>query len=859
MTVKELFKKSWQEGTQIGKNNILTAAVLGGGAHFLLYFVYKYGFGLEENIYLRLFTTFLCVSIFSYYYLSPKVQRYFFPFYWHFMLIMALPFVITFNLLKNNFHEAWLYWDIFVMFLLALYVPNWLIYMIDAIIGFGGAFLFYWATSSLSDLKPQFDVLNYLLVFSFSGFAGLCFIYGNKSAWLERQQRQYNELTSLAGSIVHEMRNPLNTINLTGSNLKDLAKLVDESNGAKMLSLVNSIFDAVKQSNEIINVVLADLQNKPINPRDYAYLRSSKFLPDLVSKYGYNSESDRSRVRVDLTDGEYSDFVFKAIPERFTFVVYNLLKNALYYLSQFPDLMVVISSEERVIGEKKYNSIYILDNGPGIPSDNMGKIFGDFYTAGKIDGTGLGLAFCRRNMRAFGGDIICDSKFGEWTKFSLLFPKLSPEEVKNAEWESGKKKILIIDDQKANLLAVKSKIEKNLPHIACDIAIDGKEGLSRARSNLYSLILTDIQMPQVSGIEVVKKIRLSDTQTPVIAITSLDYESFEKELENSKAQGLFNYFISKSIPDNILYRNVSKWIFDVEDHLPYLGNRESYIELLKDKQILLADDQEINRMVTKNKLKTSGVKITEVKDGRELVEAYKNSLNRDGKSYFDMILTDINMPPYNGDDAVLEVREVEQQNKIPHQNRIPVIALSGDSNEEAINHFFKCQMTDYFIKGYDPESLIKIIANYFAGKNEKIVETSLALDQKISEISGLAEIKVVEEKNSKENLHKLNNGKIGSFSEEDRREILNTFLKDGEQIMEKIKDLKESENIKELSFAVHSIKGISSNIGAEKLYEFIKEIEPDLKSGRFPRDKDWFENFKNYYSELKCEIKRVLV
>jgi DNA-binding NtrC family response regulator len=76
------------------------------------------------------------------------------------------------------------------------------------------------------------------------------------------------------------------------------------------------------------------------------------------------------------------------------------------------------------------------------------------------------------------------------------------------------------------------------------------------------------------------------------------------------------------------------------------------------------------------------------------------------------------MPPYNGDAAALQIRGIETENKIPYQNRIPIIALSGDGDQESIRHFFKSQMTDYFIKGPDPELLIKIIGNCFVGVGE---------------------------------------------------------------------------------------------------------------------------------------------
>ena len=104
--------------------------------------------------------------------------------------------------------------------------------------------------------------------------------------------------------------------------------------------------------------------------------------------------------------------------------------------------------------------------------------------------------------------------------------------------------------------------------------------------------------------------------------------------------------------------------------------------------------------------------VTTANDGKELLNLYKNSIDEKGKSDFDVIITDINMPPHNGDDAAKEIRAIEASYKISHHDEMPIIALSGDGEKEDIHHFFACQMTDYFIKGNKSELLLRVIANY---------------------------------------------------------------------------------------------------------------------------------------------------
>jgi len=71
--------------------------------------------------------------------------------------------------------------------------------------------------------------------------------------------------------------------------------------------------------------------------------------------------------------------------------------------------------------------IVVRDTGPGIAPDAIPKLFDSFYTSGKQGGTGLGLAYCKRTMKALGGDIQCRSELGKYTAFVLFFPKVSKE------------------------------------------------------------------------------------------------------------------------------------------------------------------------------------------------------------------------------------------------------------------------------------------------------------------------------------------------------------------------------------------------------------------------------------------------
>ncbi|MBU6339165.1 MAG: response regulator [Rickettsiales bacterium] len=686
---------------------------------------------------------------------------------------------------------------------------------------------------------------------------------------------------SLAGSIAHELRNPLNAINLLGSQINNLISKLDETKKDKIMDSIDSsvidtksevigltsdIRNAISSANNIIDIVLSDLSEKPIKKTDFKYLTVKTTIENIISKYGYKSELEKTKIKVNIDSK--SSFIFKAAPDRFDFIIYNLLKNAFYYLKEYPNSIITIGAEQRVFKEKSYNVIYVHDTGPGIPVDVIPKLFGSFFTLGKEDGTGLGLAFCKRNMVAFDGDIICESEIGKWTKFSLLFPLLSEEELKLASVNLNesdkasvqeKTKILLVDDQEINLKVTKKKIEKALPNISCDVVLNGGAAIDLLKSdkNKYSLILLDIQMPHMGGIETAKEIRkIIDDSIPVIALTSLNYREFTAQLKaNSqdnvgKVLGNFDCYLNKSSPANILYRTITKYLMQ-EDDLPYLGEEKEYVEILKGKKIILADDQEVNLIVTKKKLEQHGIKVDTVTGGKELVEKYKNSLESE-RSQYDMIITDINMQPFHGDEAAKEIRKIEEENKILHRNIIPIIALSGDGNKEDIYKYFDAQITDYFIKGNDPEILIKIIANYLKAVSQNEYGSDF---NKVKEKQGIELTKEGSVELSDLNLRKLES--LTHNNNEEIKKILFLFLSETKIIMTHIKENYVSGNIEGLHTGVHTLKGISNNIGADRLFSHIKETGLEIKDESFLKNENWLKELWLIYDNLTRRIEEV--
>ena len=155
MTVAEYFRSSFRQGTQISRFNIIAASLIGASGHFMLFFVYKYLLHNDwENLPVRLVGVALCIGV-LFKLKNPDFLGRYFVYYWHLMLIYVLAFIITLFLLKNNVEEPWLNWEIFMIFVLMSFVPNFMMFLFDLVVGVVMAFVVFWLLPSTVGLNPQ--------------------------------------------------------------------------------------------------------------------------------------------------------------------------------------------------------------------------------------------------------------------------------------------------------------------------------------------------------------------------------------------------------------------------------------------------------------------------------------------------------------------------------------------------------------------------------------------------------------------------------------------------------------------------------------------------------------------------------
>jgi signal transduction histidine kinase len=239
-------------------------------------------------------------------------------------------------------------------------------------------------------------------------------------------------MQSLSASIAHEMRTPLAGIRAgisgfeeylppllaayeyAGSRAPEEFPPIRESRLQRLEETPRRVMLMIDQANTVIDMLLVNLREYALDRAQLDPLRAAAVVMDALERYPFRG-GERDKVQLDLKQ----DFEFLGVETFFVYVLFNLLKNAFYSLQSAQKGGITIRLER---GDA-FNTVYFRDTGTGVDPAIIGAIFDGFFTT-KRDGTGAGLAFCKRTIRSFGGEIACESVSGEYAEFIIRLPRV---------------------------------------------------------------------------------------------------------------------------------------------------------------------------------------------------------------------------------------------------------------------------------------------------------------------------------------------------------------------------------------------------------------------------------------------------
>ncbi len=348
-----------------------------------------------------------------------------------------------------------------------------------------------------------------------------------------RQVQKMEAVGRLAGGVAHDFNNLLSIMTLyTGSLIK---RLKDDQRAQNEL---NEIKKVIERATSLSRQLLAFSRKQILNPEVFDVnesLRSShKMLSRLIGE----------NIKIELNLQEQSALIF-ADKSQFDNVIMNMVINS---RDAMPDGgTITISTEVRkaekdeLVGpDLKDKDILILkisDNGQGMSEEIQKKIFEPFFTTKpKGKGTGLGLAMVYGFVKQCNGFIDVKSKLSEGTTFVLYFPvagvKAGLRTNKSGlirQIDGSKMHILLVEDDDDVRRSIIKMLEDNNFRITDTSRAQNALSLLLSRKERYDLIISDIVMPEMNGIEFFKKVREFDSEIPFILITGYSDDFLPQE------------------------------------------------------------------------------------------------------------------------------------------------------------------------------------------------------------------------------------------------------------------------------------------------------------------------------------------
>jgi signal transduction histidine kinase/DNA-binding response OmpR family regulator len=677
-------------------------------------------------------------------------------------------------------------------------------------------------------IENPVDPIKLLLIFRFSmiaGFVLLAFVLANKfnSMWKAKQEAETlksraesasDSKSQFLANMSHEIRTPLTAIIGYSETIRDNQELSDSKKSAYLATVIGSSHHLLNVINDILDVSKIEskkmvLESIPLSIPDFILSIQSLYDP-LAQKKGieFNVTYDYPLPSTVMGDST-----------RLKQVIINLLGNALKFTDQG-------SVSLHVNYDQEYENLIIKvsDSGIGMTEQECERIFesftqADVSTTRTHGGTGLGLTIARNLCELMDGEVSVSSVSGVGSEFTIKIKSevsSSSKQINNleeilinttelnaddSEHVQFSAKVLIAEDNKDIQELLVSIVEGfGCEVTACD---NGSDAFIAFCDGEFDLVLTDINMPIISGVTLVRILRSNGEHLPIFAITAnvMQHEVLEY-LEVGCTE-----VIAKPV-------NRVKLAKSMIDHLPY--NRmvdENFIKPLKNTQsqagggqkvqcqgrVLLAEDNLVNQEYISDVLTSLGLEVESVSDGEQALEKCLSDS-------FDLVLLDLNMPKASG----YEVLDVLKQMSYA----VPVYALTADNSESSKARCLQSGFLDCLNKPIEKDNLLQALGTHLQVKNIQDV------------------------KESKNN-------------ESDSVDFKIRFTESLTKLLADLDSAKTENNWDEIKSITHQLKGAAGSFGYESITELSKNLERTLNENKDNEGHDVELEFKKLTARIK--------
>ncbi len=504
--------------------------------------------------------------------------------------------------------------------------------------------------------------------------------------------------TTFLNNMSHDIRTPMNAIigftSLAATHMDNpeqvrdyLSKITTSSN--HLLSLINDVLDMSRIESGKVKI-----EEKETSLPEVMHDLKTIIQADIASK--------QLEFYIDTADVVNEHILCDKL--RLNQVLLNLLSNAMKFTKPGGIVSVRVLQKGSTPEGWAFYEFQVKDTGIGMSKEFLEHVFEPFErertsTVSGIQGTGLGMAITKNIVDMMGGTITAASQEGKGTTFTvtLRFRICSGPVRQDVIPELKGLRALVVDDD----FNTCSSVTKMLSTIGMrpDWTTSGKEAVLRVKlageqNDEYAAYIIDWLMPDMNGIEVVRRIRgIIGVETPIIILTAYDWSDIEEEARKAGVTA----FCSKPIFLSEL-REILESPFVRRDKKN--GPQKKEISF-KDKKILLVEDNELNQEIAVEILKEAGLTADVADDGAVAVEKMKAA----EPGQYDLILMDIQMPILNGYEATRQIRGLGREGI----SQIPIIAMTANAFEEDKKAALDAGMNGHIAKPIDVARLMEML------------------------------------------------------------------------------------------------------------------------------------------------------